>query len=231
MRARTDRADDLVGLGRREDELQVRRRLLDQLEQRVEALRGDHVGLVDDVDLVAAADRREERPLAQVAGVVDTAVAGRVDLDDVDAARPAAREVAAALALAARIGDRRLLAVERARQDAGAGGLAAAAGPGEQVGVVDLVGGQRMTQRIGHVLLPDHLGEGLRPVAAVKSEGGVHALNSIDPSRHGHPRPDLPDPAPPAGPVRCGRRQIWPGWLAARCRRRRRPPCGGPPWR
>ena len=47
----------------------------------------DHVRLVDDVDLVAAADRGEERPLAQVTGVVDAAVAGRVDLDHVDGAR------------------------------------------------------------------------------------------------------------------------------------------------
>ena len=80
----------------------------------------DHVGLVDDVDLVAAADRREERLLAQVAGVVDTAVGGRVDLDHVDRARAAAGEVAARVALAARVGDRRLLAVERAGQDPGA---------------------------------------------------------------------------------------------------------------
>ena len=77
--------------------LQVLGRLLDQLEQGVEALRGDHVRLVDDVDLVAAADRCEERPLAQVAGVVDAAVAGRVDLDHVDRARPAAGEVTARL--------------------------------------------------------------------------------------------------------------------------------------
>jgi hypothetical protein len=63
------------------------------------------VRLVDDVDLVAAADRREERLLAQVAGVVDTTVRGRVDLDDVDRAGAAAGEVAARVALAARVGD------------------------------------------------------------------------------------------------------------------------------
>jgi hypothetical protein len=45
------------------------------------------VRLVDDVDLVAAVDRREEGAFPQVAGVVDAAVAGRVDLDDVDRAR------------------------------------------------------------------------------------------------------------------------------------------------
>ncbi len=174
VRARADGADDLVGLGGGEDELQVRRRLLDELEQRVEALRRDHVGLVDDVDLVAAADRGEERALAQVAGVVDTAVTGGVDLDDVDTAGPAARQVAAALALAARVGDGALLAVERARQDAGTGGLAAAARAAEQVGVIDPVGRERVPQRVGDVVLTDDLGERLRPVAAIQGEGGIH---------------------------------------------------------
>ena len=144
--ARADGRDDLLGLGRGEDELQVLRRLLDQLEQGVEALRADHVGLVDDVDLEAAADRGEEGPLAQVAGVVDTTVAGRVDLDHVDRPGPAAREVDARAALTARVGDRGALAVQRPRQDPGAGGLAAAARAGEEVGVVDPVVGQRGAQ-------------------------------------------------------------------------------------
>ena len=39
VRTRPDRPDDLLRLGRREDELQVRRRLLDELQQRVEPLR------------------------------------------------------------------------------------------------------------------------------------------------------------------------------------------------
>ena len=85
--ARADGRQHLVGLGRGEDEPQVGRRLLDQLEQGVEALRGDHVGLVDDVDLVAVAHRGEERLLTQVAGIVHTTVGRRVDLDDVDRAR------------------------------------------------------------------------------------------------------------------------------------------------
>ena len=99
---RADGADHLVGLGRREDELQVLRRLLDDLEQRVEALRRDHVGLVEDEDLEAVAGRREGRTLAQLTGVVDTTVAGRVDLDDVEAPGAAAGELDAGLALAAR---------------------------------------------------------------------------------------------------------------------------------
>ena len=61
VRPRPDRRDDLLRLGRREDELQVRRRLLDELEQGVEALLRHHVRLVDDVDLESRRRRGRRR--------------------------------------------------------------------------------------------------------------------------------------------------------------------------
>ena len=91
--ARTNRADHLVGLGRREHKLDVLGRFLNELEQRVEAGRGDHVGLVDDEDLEAVADRSESCTFTQVTGIIHAAVARRVDLDDVEAARPVACEI------------------------------------------------------------------------------------------------------------------------------------------
>jgi hypothetical protein len=81
---RPDRAEHFFGLGGGEDELHILRWLLDELEQRVETGRRDHVRLVDDVDLVAAVGGREERLLPQVTSVVHTTVARRVDLDDVN---------------------------------------------------------------------------------------------------------------------------------------------------
>ena len=168
--ARADGGEHLVRLGGGEDEDQEVRRFLDELEQRVERRRRDHVRLVDDVDLEAVADRGEERPLAQVAGVVDAVVAGGVDLDDVDGARAVGRELAARVAHAARVGRRALRAVQRAGQDARAGGLAAAARAAEQVGVVDAAGRERRAQRLGDVVLADDLGEGGRAVLAVQRE-------------------------------------------------------------
>ena len=103
MGARPDRRDDLFRLGGGEDELEVWRRLLDQLEEGVEALPRHHVRLVDDVDLEPAGDRRVERPLAQVPGVVHAAVRGGVDLDHIQAARPVRGERDTRLALAARV--------------------------------------------------------------------------------------------------------------------------------
>ena len=93
----------------------------------------------------------------------------------------AAGQVAAGLALAARLGDRAELAVERPGQDAGRGGLAAAARAGEQVGVVDPVVGQRPLQRLGDMLLADHVGEGVGPVAPVERQRG----RVLDPGRGG----------------------------------------------
>ena len=173
VRARPDGADDLLGLGRGEDELHVGRRLLHDLQQGVEALRRDHVGLVDDVDLVAAVHGGEEGPLTQVTRLVHAAVAGRVDLDDVDAARTPAREVDARPARATGGGRGALLAVQAPGEDACRGRLAAAARAAEQVGVVDPVVGERPLQRLGDMLLPDDLVEGVGAVAAVEGQRGI----------------------------------------------------------
>ena len=171
MGARPDGRQHLLGFGGGEHEDQVLRRLLDDLQQRVEARRGDHVRFVDDEDAVPRLGGRVERPVAQFAGVVDAAVAGGVEFDDVDVAGPVGRQRDARVAHAARGGRRALLAVQRAGQDARRRGLAAAARPGEQVGVVDPARRQRRRQRFGDVLLADHFGERRRSVLAVESHG------------------------------------------------------------
>ena len=177
VRARPDGRDDLLGLGRREDELHVLRGLLDDLEEGVEPARRDHVRLVDDEDLVAVAGRREDGPLAQIAGVVDAAVTGRVDLHHIQRPAAVAGELDARRADTARGVGRTLGAVQAAGQDAGAGRLAAAARAAEEIGVVDAVGAQRRAQRVGHLRLADQLGERLGPVAAV--EGGDHSIRVV----------------------------------------------------
>ena len=167
VRARADRAEHLVGLGGREDELDVLGRLFDDLEQRVEAPRRDHVRLVDDEDLVAVARRREDGALAQVARIVDATVARRVDLDHVERPAPATRQLDAAGALAARGVGRALGAVQAARENARRSGLAAPPRTAEQVRVIDPIGAERRHQRLRHLGLADHLGERLWPVAAI----------------------------------------------------------------
>ena len=111
-------------------------RLLQNLEESVGCLLGEHVGFVEDVDLVLALDRGEGDLVADVADVVDAAVAGGVHLDDVEGGAGADGD--AAVALAAGVGGRSLDAVERLGQQLGGRGLARAAGAREKIGVADL---------------------------------------------------------------------------------------------
>ena len=174
LAAREDGGRHLVRLGGGQDEDGVHRRLLQGLEQRVEGLGGEHVHLVDDVDLHAAFHRGEVHLVAQVADVVDAAVGGGVHLDDVHGAAPAdglavragAVGVGGGLALAG-------VAVEGHGQDLGGGGLARAARTGEEIGVAHPVLVDGVDERAGDVLLPDDVLEAGRPVLAV--EGDCHA--------------------------------------------------------
>ena len=100
--ARADGRNNLFWLGGSKDEFDVGRWLFDDLEQGVEAGRGDHVGLIENEDFVAVASRGKSRTFAKVAGVVNTVVAGCVDFDDIHAAATVARKFDTARALAAR---------------------------------------------------------------------------------------------------------------------------------
>ncbi len=171
MGARPDGRQHLLRLGGGEHEDEVFGWLLDDLEQRVETRGGHHVRFVDDEDAVSRLGGRVERSVAELTGVVDAAVAGRVEFDDVDVAGAVGRQRDAGVAHPARGGGRALLAVQRARQDARRRRLAAAPRAGEQVGVVDPAGRQRRRQWLGDVLLADHFAERRGPVLAVESHG------------------------------------------------------------
>ena len=70
-----------------------------------------------------------------------------------------------------------MLTVDGLGQNTGTGGLAGAAGTGEQVGVAHLTVGHLALERIGDVLLAHHLGKGLGPVFAVQRL--VHGHTSL----------------------------------------------------
>ena len=118
MGARPDGRQNLVRFGRREDEPHMRRRLFDELEQRIEARVGDHVCFVNDENLVPRCHGREHRTLTQLAGVFDLAVRGRVELDHIDGSRSVCGKVNAALAHTAGVRGRALLAIQRTGDDA-----------------------------------------------------------------------------------------------------------------
>ena len=166
LAAPDDRGRHLVRLGRREDEPDTDRRLLEHLQQRVERLARQPLRLVDDVDLLAALDRRGGRLLAEIARVVDAAVGGRVDLDHVQVLP--VPDGHALIARAAGFGRGAGLAVDHLGQDPGRRGLPGPARPAQQERVRQppLADGAR--ERSDHVVLTEHLRGALRAVLAVQ---------------------------------------------------------------
>ncbi len=145
------------------------RRFFERLQQCVEGVLRQHMHFVDDVDLVARRYRPVAHPLGQVADVVDPGARGGVHLDDVDMAVLGDR--AAMDALAARRNGRAAIAVgadavKGAGDDPRRRRLADPAHPGQDEGVRDPPGRNRVRQGAHHRLLADDLGEGLRPVLA-----------------------------------------------------------------
>ena len=157
--AREHRDRQLLRVGGREQELHMRRRFFERLQQRVEGVRREHVDFVDEVDLVPAAGGRVLHVLEQLARVVDLGARGRIDFDEID--EPAFIDLATGGAFPARGRPRRHFAIEALGEDARDGGLAHAAGAGEEEGVMDAVGGERVGERLQHMLLAGELLEAL----------------------------------------------------------------------
>src|SRR6266481_6352971 len=117
--------------------------------------------LVDDVDLVAAARRRVLDVLPDGPHVVDLAIRRRVDFDDVHK-RPGLG-LDAHRARAARLGARPFRTQQRLGEQARGRRLADATRPGEEVGVGDAAGDERVLQRPRDRVLADDRIERLRP--------------------------------------------------------------------
>ena len=83
LAAGDDRRKEFLRVGGGEDEAGMGGRLFQRLEEGVRRRAGDLVRFVDDVDLGAKLRGRVADALPQIADVVDAAVAGGVDLDDV----------------------------------------------------------------------------------------------------------------------------------------------------
>ena len=158
---------DLLRLGGGEHEDDARRRLLEDLQERVPRLAREHVRLVDDVDLVAVvAGRPVLRAFAQLARVVDAAVRCGIDLDHVERRRPGPDARAAGAGAARLVVGALVLAVERHREDARERRLARAPRTAEQVGMRDAVVGDRVLQGGRHVGLDRDVCESFRAVLA-----------------------------------------------------------------
>ena len=154
-------------IGRAEDEDEVRRRLLDELQQRVPRGVGELVRLVEDVDLVAALRPAAGRPGRGSRGCRRCPAATR---------RPSRRRRATCRrrspgrrGMCRRAWSSALRAVEALREDARHRGLPGPARPGEEIRLAHGVAGDRVAQRPHNRLLPDDVRERLRTVFPVES--------------------------------------------------------------
>ena len=174
LAAREDRRDYLVQLGGQQYENNMTGRLFQGLEQRVVGLRRQHVRLIEDIHLVPTDGGGELDLLPELADIVYAAIGRRVHLDYIH--RIPGDDSLAHVTLAAGVGCRPVLAVERRRQDPSGGRLAGPARPGQQIRMSDAVVGQGVLQRLGDVLLPDDVVKA--PGAVLQTEGDVGHLMS-----------------------------------------------------
>ena len=128
------------------------------------------MGFVDDVDLAHSLGGGEVHLLTDIAYLVDAPVAGGVQFDDVHELAAVDRHaVGAGVAGVAVLG---VEAVHPFGYDPGRGGLAAASGTAEQIGVGDAPLLDGLAQCAGDVVLPHQLAEAGRPPLAVEDLGG-----------------------------------------------------------
>lgn len=129
LAAGENRRRDGVDLRCGEDEDEVGRWLLDDLEESVESLSREAVDLVDDHDLVAVAGRSVFEALRELANLLDLGVGRGIDFDDIEVG--AGGDLAAGLAVVTGVCGRPILAVECLGEHSRDAGLANPTDTGE----------------------------------------------------------------------------------------------------
>ena len=148
-----------------ENEQQMLRRLLDDLQQRVEGRNGEHMHLVDDIHPHFHLGRRINGVVPQITDVVHAVVGGGVDLQHVHAG--AGINGLAGFADVAGVAAVGIQAVDCLRQNFGAAGLTRAPGAGEQVRMAHFPGHDLGFQGLRHRHLSGNVVKGLGAVFAV----------------------------------------------------------------
>ena len=158
---------NFADFGGGENEFYVLGRLLQRLQQGVEGVLGEHMHLVDDVDLVARRHRLVADALDQLTDVVHPGAAGRVHFDHVHIAVFGDGHAMFTLAAGFLSGATAAVCadtVECAGDDSRRGGLSHAAYAGENKGVGETAAGDGIGENPDHDLLADEIGEGLGTV-------------------------------------------------------------------
>ena len=133
--AREDRDRQLLRIGGRQQEFDMRRRLFQRFQQGVEAVARQHVHFIDQIDLEAATRRGVLHVVEQIAGVFHFGARGGVDLNQID--KTPLLDLTTVVAHAARGGGDPGFAVQTFCQQTGNRGFTDAAGAGKKIGVMD----------------------------------------------------------------------------------------------
>ena len=175
LAAGENRGRHLVELRGGQNEHQVLRRLLQDLQQGIKRRCGEHVDLVHDIDPLPHMGGGVDGLVPQGPDLIHAVVGRRVQLQHVQE-RPVLNAQAGG-ALTAGVPVHRMLAVDGLGQDLGAGSLAGAPGPCEEVGVGGPPLGHLPPQGLGDVVLADHVGKHLGPPLAVQRL--IHGASSL----------------------------------------------------
>ncbi len=189
LAARQDGRRHGLDLGGGEDEDQARRRLLDDLQQRVERLARQSMDFVEDDHFVAIARRTVLEALGELAHLLDLRVGRGVDLEHVHVG--AGGDLPACRTLVARAVRGAELAVERLGEDARGGRLADAADAGEEIGLRDAALAQRIRERRHDGLLADERRK--RPAGATCGRVPGRPWNCVEPEAKGSGTPAAPE--------------------------------------
>ena len=165
LAAGKNRGRELLDIGGGEEELHVRRRFLQRLEQGVERAAGEHVHLVHQIDFEAAAGRQVFDVVDDdFTDFVDLGVRGRIKFEHVEGV--AGGDFAAGIALIAggQRGAGAAQTVKRLGQNPGGRGLPRAPRADEQVRVGKAVLEDRVFQRPGDMFLAHDVVKRLRAV-------------------------------------------------------------------
>ena len=167
MGSRANGSDYFVRLGSGKNKFDVLRWLFHNFEQSVESLLGDHVGLVQDKNLVAIASGGKDCSFAQISGIINAVVTSRIDFNNVEGPAAIARKFHTTGACAAGGVRRSLSAIEAPGQDSGRRCLSTASGAAKEIGVIDAIRCQGMPERIRDLGLPDQLGKRFRSIPSI----------------------------------------------------------------
>ena len=169
LASRDDGRQKLFGIGGRQNELGVRRRFLECFQERVRGGARDLMRFVDDVELGFQECRRELNPFPEFSNIVDTPIAGGVDLDDVGRGASIDRHTSGATVAGTRVRIR-IETIDGFRQQTRGSCLAGAARSGKQIRMGDPIEPDSIPEGANDRVLTDQIIglEGLRPVFPIE---------------------------------------------------------------